>query len=152
MPRVPTLDEYTAFDGAHCRNLWRSLDERWRCPGCNRTKFEILRWTKRKPPGHKEPFMGWLAAFHTHHDHGSDRFGLDAHGRFLRPGPSRFPEVIVCDHCNGADASAKRKLGLPREFSFAPHEIAQFVTATPHAGHVIDYEIAQAIYDRVSAG
>ncbi len=95
--------------------------------------------------------MGWLAAFHAHHDHGSDRFGFDAHGMFLPPGPSRFPEVVVCDHCNAADAASKRKLGLPREFSFAPHEIAQFVTATPRTGHVIDYEIAQAIYDRATA-
>jgi hypothetical protein len=32
--------------------------------------------------------MDWLAAFHTHHDHGSDRFGFDEHGTFVPQEPS----------------------------------------------------------------
>lgn len=148
MPPVPTRDDYAAFDGAHCHQIWRTLSDEWRCPGCDRTKFEIMRWTKRKPPGHSESFMGWLAAFHTHHDHGSDRFGFDADGMFLPRGPMRFEDTIICDHCNGADGAAKRKLALPSNWSFAPAEIREFVTAEAHRSHVIDYERAQQIYDR----
>jgi hypothetical protein len=150
-PRIPTLDECLSFDGAHCHAIWKSLAEDWRCPGCQRTKFEILRWTRRKPPGASESFMGWLAAFHTHHDHGSDRFGVSPDGSFLigPRGPRRFEDAIICDHCNAADGTAKRKLGLPAEFSFSAVEIGEFVTATPHAGHVLDYDAAQAIYDRL---
>jgi hypothetical protein len=84
----PTRDDYLAFDGAHCHAIWRSLSDEWRCPGCDRTKFEIMRWTRRKPPGHIEWSMDWLAAFHTHHDHGSDRFGFDEHGTFVPQEPS----------------------------------------------------------------
>lgn len=59
----------------------------------------------------------------------------------------RFPRTVVCDQCNAADGRAKRKLGLPSDFSFSPLEIRAFVTATPHAPHVVDYEIARRIYE-----
>jgi hypothetical protein len=148
VPLVPSLGDYRAFDGAHCHVIWRSLSDSWRCPGCGRTKFEIMRWTKRTPPGRTESYMGWLAAFHEHHDHGSDRFGFAADGSFLPQGPERFPRAIICDHCNAADGSAKRKLGLPSNWTFSPGEIRQFVTARPHRGHVISFEAARAIYDK----
>ncbi|MDW5597309.1 hypothetical protein VSS74_23380 [Conexibacter stalactiti] len=146
--RIPTLDDYHAFDGAHCHRIWRRLSDTWRCPGCARTKFEILRWTRRRPPGSTESFMGWLAAFHGHHDHASDRFGLGPDGNFLAPAPGRFEEVIICDHCNSTDGIVKRKLGLPQSWSFSVEEIAEFITARPHAGHVIDYDKARIVYAR----
>lgn len=85
--------------------------------------------------------MGWLAAFHHHHDHGFD-------GDILFGTPARFEEVLICDHCNSADGTAKRKLRLPRTWSFSPQEIAEFVTPRPHDGHVIDYTKAYAVYLR----
>jgi len=142
--RTPTLEDYAAFDGAHCRNLYRSLPDDWRCPGCSRSKFEILRWTLRFP---KLPsrFWGWAGGYHRHHDH-----SLDAvrYGRVAPDGrSSRFPETVICEQCNSADGMAKKKLALPADFSFSADEIRCFVTATPHGFHTIDYEGAQRIFD-----
>jgi hypothetical protein len=142
--RVPTIDDYRGFDGAHCFAIWELLGEDWRSQGCSRTKFEIMRWTRHVPnqlahPGAK-PYMGWLAAFHRHHDHAADDF------RGYLPQEARFPETIMCDQCNAADGTAKNKLGLPAEWSSTPVEIAQFVTAAPHGRHQIDLDVAAAIY------
>jgi len=136
--KIPTQAEYAAFDGRHCRNLYRSLAEDRRCPGCARSKFEILRWTLLYP---KLPtrYEGWAGGYHRHHDHG---VGLIRFGR-----GGRFPDTVVCEQCNSADGTAKRKLKLPGAFSFAPSEIRAFVTATPHGFHVIDFAVAQAIFD-----
>jgi hypothetical protein len=149
--KQPTREDYLAFDGAHCHALWSSLGDDWRCPACRRTKFEILRWTKRRPSALQDPlrtpYMGWLAALHTHHDHSVDNFGFDGNGMFLPPlGPPRFESAVICDHCNTADGTAKRRLVLPPDWSFSPGEIRQFVTATPHAGHKIDFQMARDIY------
>ncbi len=85
--------------------------------------------------------MGWLAAFHAHHDHGTNPFRGDLPGR-----APRFAETILCDQCNAADGRAKRQLGLPADWSFSPAELAQFVTATPHGSHAIDLETAATIH------
>jgi len=142
--RTPTLADFQAFDGAHCRNLYQTLAETWRCPGCARSKFEILRWTVRFPKS-PAPFEGWVGGYARHHDHGTDavRYGrVRPDGRI-----SRFADTIICEQCNSADGTAKRKLGLPAEFSFAPHEIRQFVTATPHGFHAIDFDAARRLFE-----
>lgn len=146
--RVPTMDEYLQYDGAHCRNLWRSLSEDWECPGCGRTRFQIMRWTKRyrdkdpKTGRSVDPYMGWMAALHEHHDHGVDDLPY-----LLQDRAERFPRTVICDHCNAADGRVKRLLKLPRDFSFSPEEIRQFVRVTPHAGHELDLARARDVYD-----
>ena len=138
--RVPTHQEHLNFDGAHCRKLYAGLRDDWTCPGCARTRFEILRWTlifPKRPDKHE----GWAAGLHTHHDHSGDR----PRGLFGFKGP-RFAPVIICEQCNSADGTAKRILKLPKSFSFAPWEIRQFVRATAHGFHEIDRTIAMALY------
>jgi hypothetical protein len=148
MLRVPTIDDYRAFDGAHAPQKWNGHTDEWRCPACQRTKFELLRWTKRTPSTAPAPFESWLAVLVEHHDHGSDRFGYDEHGMSFPKGPERFAPSIICDQCNAADGLAKRRHKLPESWSFSPEEIGEFVTATPHARHVIDYPHALKIYER----
>ena len=46
--RKPTDREFQDYDGMHCRSLWQSLPEDWRCPVCNRNKRGILQWGVRK--------------------------------------------------------------------------------------------------------
>ncbi|MCI5113700.1 MAG: hypothetical protein D3913_10405 [Candidatus Electrothrix sp. LOE1_4_5] len=58
--------------------------------------------------------------------------------------------TTICDQCNASDGAAKRKLKLPKNFSFSPQEIGCFVKATPHGKHKIDYEIAKAIYESIN--
>nr|WP_255457181.1 hypothetical protein [Polaromonas sp. E19S] len=78
-----------------------------------------------------------MAPLHKHHDHSVE---------FLSSGQPRFSQTIICDQCNAADGAAKRKLKLPKNFSFSPIEIAAFVVAAPHNKHTINYEMAYAIY------
>jgi len=146
--RVPTTTEYEGFDGAHCRNLYRALDPAWECPGCGRSRFQILRWTMLFPklPSRHE---GWAAGLHRHHDHANDAYRYGRTKTFVEV---RFQECVVCEQCNSADGTAKRKLGLPAAFSFSPQEIRQFVRATPHGFHEVDYDRARAIFEAASTG
>jgi hypothetical protein len=141
--RVPTSKDYEAYDGPHCHQLWSALHDAWRCPGCARTKFEIMRWTSRRfkqGVGKCASYKGWMAGLHRHHDHRTDMLGVAA----------RFEVTVLCDQCNSADGAAKKRLSLPPSFSFSPREIADFVRATPHATHKIDYARAQELFLRLS--
>lgn len=142
--KTPSLNDYLNYNGAHCFRLWASLDNNWVCPGCKRSKFQIMRWTTRfyqKSDGTRETYKGWMAGLHRHHDHSVD---------YRSSQPRRFLETIICDQCNAADGAVKRKLKLDSNFSFSPFEIAQFVIPTPHSKHKINYEIAENIYRYVS--
>lgn len=139
--RVPTYEDYYHHDGLHYRHLWQEIGDTWTCPGCGRTKYQIMRWAKRFP---KSPnsFMGWVAPLHRHHDHSV--------GYFER-GQPRFPQTTICDQCNASDGAVKRKLKLPSNFSFSPQEIALFVLATPHGKHVINFDVALSIYNGLAS-
>lgn len=129
--RIPTQEDFLAFNGAHCKHLYASIGPDWRCPGCDRTKYQVMRWTKRFPNS-PNAFMGWVVGLHQHHDHGIGR--------------ARFPETLVCEQCNSADGAAKRELKLPEQFSFSPAEIRCFVIPVPHGWHLINYAAAHRFY------
>jgi hypothetical protein len=129
-----------AFTGAHCRQLYASLSQDWRCPGCHRTKYQLIRWTMRYPNSPNQ-YLGWVGGVHRHHDHGSDD------GRR----PARFPTTVMCEQCNDADKAAKRKLRLPNNFSFSPAEIRRFVIGTPHGWHLLNYAAAAREYAALRA-
>ena len=146
--RIPSWEEYLSFDGAHCQQLWAKLNDHWRCPCCERTRYQLLRWTMLYPnkPHRRE---GWAVGLHTHHDHGTDLYVRKP----LLGEPHRittFAPAIICEQCNSADGAVKRRLGLPPSFTFAPLEIRQFVWPTPHGKHIIHYERAQMIYHHVT--
>ena len=142
--QIPLWADFLAFDGHHCRQIYSSLSEDWRCPGCGRSTFEVLRWTTRFPNKPKA-FQGWVGGYHRHHDHGAEQY------RFSRSGPlPRFPETVVCEQCNSADKQAKRQLLLPAVFSFAPAEIREFVEPAAHGWHLLNFQIAAQIYLGVS--
>lgn len=136
--KIPTIEDFEGHDGLHYKNLWKEVGNNWFCPSCFRSKYQIMRWAKRFPNS-KNAFMGWVAPLHKHHDHSAPY--MRTHGR--------FPMTVICDQCNAADGAAKRVLRLPRNFSFSPSEIRQFVTTTPHGKHKIHFEVAQAIYDKL---
>jgi hypothetical protein len=129
--RIPTQAEMLAFDGAHCHKLYTALCADWRCPGCGRSKYELIRWTMLFPH-HPDKHPGWAAGLHMHHDHGA--------------APRRFDDTLMCEQCNSADKDAKRELGLPKEFSFSPQEIKRFVIGTPHGRHLLNYAAAAQAY------
>jgi hypothetical protein len=145
MTKIPTDAEFRSFDGAQCSRLWRRCGSDWRCPACGRSKFEIIRWTRRaaRPPERPIAFFGWWAGLYVHHDHSADI------GGFYRPLSARFEETVICDQCNAADGLVKRILKLPSSFSFSAAEIKQFVTPTPHASHQIDVDRAYRLFREV---
>jgi hypothetical protein len=136
--RVPTDAEYRAYTGGHTHLLWRETPETWHCPGCGRSKRELLTWTKRQRGSHAQ-FDGWIAPLVGHHDHSGDVSGL-----------YRFPETVICNDCNAADGRAtldrRRRDNLEDGFSFSPAEIGTFIVATPHSPHVVDLEKAWRLY------
>lgn len=138
MPKQPTQDDYLKFDGGGCHKIWQATTEDWRCPSCERSKFEILRWTRRQANSRREAGMDWYAALHWHHDH--------VQGKNVDVGNGRFKKTLICDHCNSADGAAKKKLKLPSKFSFSPQEIRLFIQATPHEKHSIDLDKAKEVY------
>lgn len=139
--RIPTDQEYKAYDGEHCFRLWREVGDSWKCPVCRRTRREIMRWTRRQPKpmkGITKSYMGWMAGLHRHHDH--------SQGEYVDLARGRFPATIICDQCNAAEGRVKQKLCLPAVFSFSPQEMAQFITAIPHGRHKIDLDKAWHVY------
>jgi hypothetical protein len=146
--RIPTVAEFQAFDGAHCKGIYNSLPAGWRCPGCGRSTYEILRWTLRFPKS-PNPFEGWAGGYHKHHDHATDRYRYGLSPDYVA---ARFEACVLCEQCNSADGAAKRRLALPAAFSFSPDEIRQFVAATPHGFHHVDYDVARAIFQALYPG
>src|SRR5688500_11011472 len=120
--RHPTIEEYRSYNGAHCTSLWKQCGEDWRCPGCGRTKFQIMRWTRR---GTSRSFWGWMAGLHTHYHHRA----IDILGYV----GGRFQPIVICDQCNSVDAMFKREYRnqIDQNFSFSPEEIRRIVWATP---------------------
>ena len=145
--RIPTQEEFDAFDGAHCKQIYRRLDASWRCPACKRSKFELLRWALLFPKS-PSPYEGWAMGLHTHHDHRADPIWIDKKPQRSNWLP-RFAPTVICEQCNAADATAKRKLDLPKAFSFSPLEIGAFVAATPHGWHLLNYDVAQQIFQQI---
>ena len=140
--RVPTPVEIAAFNGLHCHKLYKkAAEENWRCPSCQRSAHQLIRWTEIRGPGWRERYadefgMGFTIGFANHHCHG--------HGRFAT--------TLICGDCNWADGTAKRILKLPESWSFSVEEIAQFVSLTPHSGKAkIDCRRALEIYNAVRA-
>lgn len=134
--KTPTYEDYRNHTGLHYHRLWKATGDNWICPGCGRSKFQIMRWTLRFP-NTQGAFMDWVAALHKHHDHSADYMGF---------GVPRFPETLICDQCNSADGTVKRMLKLPKNFSFSPQEMQIFIGATPHGKHEIDYERALELF------
>jgi hypothetical protein len=142
--KIPTIEDYRTYDGAHTYQLWNGLSDSWSCPGCGRTKFEIMRWTTRyfkRGIGKCSPYKGWMAGLHRHHDHAGE-YGSSF---------TRFSATIICDQCNSSDGCIKKQLKLPQDFSFSPEEIRQFVTSSLHGRHRIDLAKAQQVYESLTS-
>lgn len=144
--------------GLDLNERWAETRQDWRCPGCQRSKGDILRVTDSGI---------LLARLDLHHDHLGDFIKTELKAKFGSkwgtegpPGAGRAEEIAerliirfmwtnVCVDCNGADAAAKRAIsGISASFSFSPGEIAEFITPTPNAPHEIDFERASAAWNR----
>jgi hypothetical protein len=138
--KIPTREDFESYRGRHTFKKWRTLPAGWCCPACGRTPFELLTWTQSKT-GYGVPVgeYQWLAPLHEHHDHRIDGYAI----------APRFAATLICSDCNHAEGRAKRRLCLPKWFSFSPAELRLFVTGSPHNGVTIDLNRTQEIYARL---
>jgi hypothetical protein len=88
-----------------------------------------------------------MPALRLHHDHSAQHGRRRAElsywaGRPQRP--ARFAPARICPACNAVDDAVRRKLNLPRDFSFSVEEINFLVRPTPQ-GHQINYRAAAAL-------
>ena len=104
--KVPTYEEFYSYTGLHCHLLWAEVGDAYVCPSCNRNKYQILRWTTRFPDK-PNPFKGWVAGLHRHHDHSQGSMSRNS---------GRFPETVICDQCNSSDGTVKKKTKTARKF------------------------------------
>jgi hypothetical protein len=130
---IPTDVEYLAHTGGQTQRGWERLADGWRCPGCGRSKRELMVWGASK-----SGCFGWKACVYTHYDHGTHTA--------LAP---RFSNTVICGAGKSADAIAKNAVGAPTSFSFSPAEIRQFIIASPNAPHRFDFDAAKRIYERL---
>lgn len=143
------LREFNGYDYGSISGFFE-VDTRWRCPCCHRNKREIARLDKNG---------NLMCALHWHHDHFSElamdklpvdrkHLGDDALTlRSLQDSFCRFPETLICCDCNVAEGSqAKPMVGAPKQFSFAPFEIATFVVVRPNVPHMVNQDRAKAAY------
>jgi hypothetical protein len=133
----------------------------WRSAVCQRAKWEFARLNRK----------GWLhCRIVSHHDHfpqyASEKLAaaVAAVPTLTSPEPlqdewrrvlasvetlTRFGHVDICDDCNRADPHGKKAAGAPEYFSFAPHEIAAFITPKLGAGVSVDNAKARATYETI---
>lgn len=142
--------------GLDLNSNWALTDVDWSCPACGREKRDLFRLTS----------IGCLlASLEIHHDHLPDTvwprtwalFGKD----WSEQAPAgtieqidtvealirRFRPTLLCRDCNAADATAKKGIeGVDRRFSFAPDEIASFISAKTGGPHAVDCRKATALW------
>lgn len=110
--RVPTVIDIAEFTGLHCAAIYRqAVRDCWRCPCCDRTATECIRWSEIKGQHWRYRYadawgMGWTISLTRHHCHNA-----------VHP---RFRATLICGDCNSADGAVKRRWGLPPEWSFSP--------------------------------
>lgn len=119
----------------------------WRCPCCYRSKPEIARLDKNSD---------LLCSLVLHHDHFDACVceHLDLRDvadwsvpRAIEESLVRFSATLICSDCNVAEPAAKQMVEAPAAFSFAPYEIAGFITVTANAPHAVDADRAREVYE-----
>jgi len=144
--KLLTDEAYEAFDGGHCKRLWKETPEYWRCPSCLRTKRELMVWGRPKHKHWPNPNPPkWKVSLARHHDHGGSRDGVE-----------RFPETLICGQCNGLDPRLKEALKIRGEFSFSAQEMSWILKhpVEPNCNierEQIDFEVAEQIAREVGA-
>ena len=99
----PFKDKSTALT---CKT-WQRLPESWRCPGCNRSRYQVFDEYQSKPGS-----TGMWTLIHQHHDHALDgladlksTLGISPHHQNLEVSIGSFPATYVCHKCNGWENS-----------------------------------------------
>lgn len=157
-PQTQELVERFGAKGVAMTPMWAIAPPGWACPGCGRTKPELVRLDKNNL------LMCKLVEHHDHmdqtlldlfHELSSSRETVvaddvaEAFAKRLSPAVSAFDRVVVCQDCNNIDVTAKRAVDAPSAFSFSASEIRQFVDATPNRPHELDENAASQVWEDI---
>jgi len=158
-PLTRSLVERFSAIGVDMTSLWAFTPKEWICPGCGRSKPDLVRLN-----AHGE----LMCRLVDHHDHMKDLLvdefrkissSLDvvvadetaeAFAKRSATMVSVHDNTVICNDCNAADPEAKKAARTHRNFSFSAAEIRQFVLPKPNRSHAIDPVIACEIWKRNS--
>lgn len=156
----PTSYQIAAHFGTtefEMNSLWIGADQDWKCPCCDRTKFEIARLGKSGQI---------LAKLVVHHDHMGDAMQEAFHKAFAEAGTevaqvdglklvermgsafAAFTNTLVCEDCNNADVLATKHIDAPPYFSFSVGQMRLFIQPRAHTTHLVNYDIVNQIWIR----
>jgi len=143
--------------GFHFNRWWLLTPPDWSCSVCKREKIGIARTDKN----------GFLSGhLHEHHDHMTDIvenlfaevssnrkqvIATEQGKKFIRKianSISAYDATVICSDCNAADATAKKLIGTPKDFSFSPSEIESFISAYPNTAHQVDKTSASKAWQK----
>jgi rubredoxin len=68
----------------------------------------------------------------------------------MAPFVSAHDPTVICSDCNEADVKAKKMVGAPSPFSFAPADIGRFIVPAPQSSHRIDRDVLSDLWSRRS--
>jgi rubredoxin len=134
---------------------WARTPQRWVCPGCGRDKSQIARRSESgvllcKLVEHHDHMKDLLVKLFQHHSSTMAHSTADKVAKSFAERSasmiSAYENTIICDDCNGADATAKEAVGAHANFSFSAAELRQLVIAEANAAHKIDAAIALKIW------
>lgn len=161
-PLSREIQAYHGVDLFEMNRNWIETAQYWRCPCCDRGKFEISRI------GSKGQILTKLV---EHHDHMADALKAAFNKVFvvsgteqptstglalierMAPAFSAYPPVLICEDCNNADAAAKKVISNAFRkvewHSFSIGKIRQFIIVRKHAPHSIDESEVLALWDLI---
>ncbi|WP_137819186.1 hypothetical protein [Pseudomonas sp. 2FG] len=141
---------------------WVETSQYWKCPCCERGKFDISR------VGSKGQILAKLV---EHHDHMEDALKAAFNKVFvvsgaenptstglamierMAPAFSSYARILICEDCNNSDAAAKKILsdkGCRVEWqSFSIGQIRQFINVGKHVSHGVDESKVMALWQLV---
>jgi hypothetical protein len=109
--------------------MWAELADSWKCPVCERSKYEVVSYKKGK------------ISFHTHLP--------------TLHSPAWKSQGHICMGCFNVVAAMKRELekghGIKVGFTFdsiSPDELRVIIHARPHSPHLVDAEMAKALMNK----
>lgn len=159
-PLSTRIKAHFGFANFEMNSLWIGTDQKWICPCCDRPKHEIVRLGKSGQI---------LAKLVVHHDHMGDAILESFHSEFVKAGTevaqvegyklvermggafAAFANTLICEDCNHADVLATKHIKSPPYFSFSVGQIKQFIRASAHQTHQVEYRVVDQIWVKAKA-
>ncbi|WP_141758571.1 hypothetical protein [Duganella sp. HH105] len=134
--QTPTAGQIEHVAKVTSHKRWQMVAEDWHCPGCRRSKAQIVRPTKQSP------------------------WALPITSKVYRDGSAKygFSSVLVCDDCGSAAVDIVKEAAAVAGVEVGAYarqidmgELAQIILPRPHAVHRIANDKADALVEIIAA-